>query len=523
MTTGFLNQLSNKINIKLISKKNLSIFSSTALKQSIWIVFILAFVLRIYRLGYYNLWRDEGYTWNTINRSIPEIIQSSKGDIHPPLYPILTHFWTNVFGQSEIGLRSLSVVFGMLTVLGVYLIAKKLFSSQSSIVLAVLLASTNPMLLVYSQEARSYSLMTFIVTGLLFCAFATNTTKKIWPTFLFWTFAVLGLYAHSLFVIILAALFIYQLLVIFHNNRFSHQSIDQKAFSNIRSLLFLYSLIFTAYTPWVYVLMNQVKLADGGFWLVFNPIKDLLRNTGNFFTSENYNNDLPFFSPIYKYYIEYFGLIMVFCGVIFEIKNKILSRSTALLTFLFLLIAYLVSFRSPVYYIRYLIFAVPTILLLFVRGRLTLQSIIGKKMTFSFIALFVVFSILFFITNIKENVHRGSFGEVATYLHNQKADLIIHPVSMSSWDSFKYYNQKLNLGLNSLVYSPERKDPSYMKAVIAENEYYNLGPLIQSKNFWSVVGWSDQEFDLRITSQGFCPKSKVSFEEEIQIVNWIKC
>src|SRR5262249_37433352 len=82
---------------------------------------------------------------------------------NPPLYYVLAWGWARAFGRGEVELRFLSALFGMLAVGVGYLIGRELASRRVGLALAALMAF-NPMLIWYSQEARSYSLL------VLFCA-----------------------------------------------------------------------------------------------------------------------------------------------------------------------------------------------------------------------------------------------------------------------------------------------------------------------------------------------------------------
>ena len=79
---------------------------------------------------------------------------------NPPLYYVLAWGWARAFGRDEWGIRSLSALFGTLTVALGYPIGRQLASRRVGLILAGLLAF-NPMLIWYSQEARSYSLLVF--------------------------------------------------------------------------------------------------------------------------------------------------------------------------------------------------------------------------------------------------------------------------------------------------------------------------------------------------------------------------
>ena len=96
---------------------------------------------------------------------------------NPPLYYVLAWGWAKAFGTGEVGLRSLTALFGAATVPVVYFAARELASRRAGLIAAALVA-VNPMLIWYSQEARSYSLLVFFgALALLFFARALNTRR----------------------------------------------------------------------------------------------------------------------------------------------------------------------------------------------------------------------------------------------------------------------------------------------------------------------------------------------------------
>jgi mannosyltransferase len=86
---------------------------------------------------------------------------------NPPLYYVLGWAWAKEFGTGEVGLRSLSALFGAATVPLGYLIGRQLIGRRAGLILAALIA-VNPMLIWYSQEARSYALLVFFGALALF-------------------------------------------------------------------------------------------------------------------------------------------------------------------------------------------------------------------------------------------------------------------------------------------------------------------------------------------------------------------
>ena len=117
---------------------------------------LLAFWLRLYRLDAQSFWYDEGISVALAPRSLATITISAAADIHPPLYYYFLHFWTALAGTSEFSARYLSVFEGVLLVVLVLALGRRLASSEVGL-LSAFLAATSPLLVYYSQEARMYT------------------------------------------------------------------------------------------------------------------------------------------------------------------------------------------------------------------------------------------------------------------------------------------------------------------------------------------------------------------------------
>lgn len=125
------------------------------------LILTIALVIRIIRLDQ-SLWLDEATQAILSSESIRNIIFQRGADFHPPLSYILLHVWL-FFGTSEIWLRLLSVIFGVLTVWLCYLLALKIFDKRTAI-LSAFLFSIAPYHVYYSQEVRMYAQATFFAS-----------------------------------------------------------------------------------------------------------------------------------------------------------------------------------------------------------------------------------------------------------------------------------------------------------------------------------------------------------------------
>ncbi len=123
-----------------------------------------AAVLRLSTLGLQSYSGDEAFTVRLVRKSPVEMLHGiARTESTPPLYYGLAWVWSRLFGTGEAGLRSLSALFGIATVLVAYLAGARLVSRAAGLVVAALTA-VSPFMVWYSQEARSYALFMLLAT-----------------------------------------------------------------------------------------------------------------------------------------------------------------------------------------------------------------------------------------------------------------------------------------------------------------------------------------------------------------------
>lgn len=121
-----------------------------------------AAALRFGSLGVQSYHHDEVITaMRVIPGSFTHMLHEVRvSESNPPLYYVLAWGWAKLFGRGEFELRALSALFGTAVVPVAFLIGRQLASRRAGLVLAAI-AAVNPMLIWYSQEARSYALLVF--------------------------------------------------------------------------------------------------------------------------------------------------------------------------------------------------------------------------------------------------------------------------------------------------------------------------------------------------------------------------
>ncbi len=128
-----------------------------------WIVIVLALILRLVLLNQ-SLWLDEASEALALMGQSSSLFSYILADYQPPLYHVICYLFTHLLGYSEFVLRLPSLISGIFTVYFVIKIAELIGNKKLGII-AGLLSATNPLLIYYSQEGRTYAMTTFFVTA----------------------------------------------------------------------------------------------------------------------------------------------------------------------------------------------------------------------------------------------------------------------------------------------------------------------------------------------------------------------
>src|SRR4051794_31243995 len=125
-------------------------------------IVVVAAALRFATLDVQSYWFDEATTVHLLRDDLLGMLRAiPDSESTPPLYYVLAWLWSKLFGTGEVGLRSLSALFGTGAVVAIYAVGAR-WASQRAGLIAAALAATSPLLIWYSQEARSYSLLVLL-------------------------------------------------------------------------------------------------------------------------------------------------------------------------------------------------------------------------------------------------------------------------------------------------------------------------------------------------------------------------
>ena len=320
-------------------------WSRLAIPAGIGGLLLLSLILRTRVLGV-GFWIDEGLSVGIADRPLGDIPDALRLDGSPPLYYLILHGWMQLAGTSEEAVRSLSLVFALLTVPIGWWAAGSLFGTRAGWMAAVLFA-TNPFLTIYAQEARMYALAALLAMvacaafGHAYAADTAPAARRRWA---------------ALFAVMLAALLYTHNWALFFGAGCGAAWLGLVAAAAERRELVIAGLIgfggaLLLYLPWIPTTLYQAA-HTGAPWAESPTVLALLASPGRM---------LGRFAQVALLLAAGAGLVRLLSGRLSPAGRTAAALLTiALLTVVF---AWLASQVSPAWASRYLAVAVPPLLI----------------------------------------------------------------------------------------------------------------------------------------------------------------
>ena len=222
-------------------------------KTKLVLILALALIIRLAGIASRPIWYDEAFSI-LISEQGPSAIlsgtlatdaDSSAAEEHPPAYYFTLWGWIQIFGNSLISVRMLSVVSSLGIILCIHQIANHLFDPPTALA-AAFLSAILPFQIHYGQEIRMYVFLTFWL-----CLATYALLKRQW--ILFSAAAALAQYTHNL-----AAFYLIPL---------AFTPIFQKDWKTLRSLTLAGFAAIIIYSPWLIQLPAQLSKVTSSFWI----------------------------------------------------------------------------------------------------------------------------------------------------------------------------------------------------------------------------------------------------------------
>ncbi len=161
-------------------------------------VVLAGVILRWWSLAGPSLWFDEGYTAWMVSHDWPTINRLVRADTSPPLYYYLLASWSQLFSDSEWGLRSMSAAAATGAMLIVWAIAGRIFRTGRARFAAVALFALSAAQIQFAQNARGYALLSLLSAATIYCLIRRAQGGPIGWLIATVIFAAALLYVHNI-------------------------------------------------------------------------------------------------------------------------------------------------------------------------------------------------------------------------------------------------------------------------------------------------------------------------------------
>jgi mannosyltransferase len=212
----------------------------------------------------FSIWFDEAFGSFLIRSNFVDLTRYTASDVHPPLYYWLLKLWTMAFGNTELGIRSMSIFFGAVTVVFAFFLVLRLFGRRAAYV-SLLFLVLSPMFIRYGQEARMYTLLTAIVVGATYMLVYATETKKRWAWVTYGILVALGMLTQYFAALAWVAHWVWRFVTV--------RAPKEKFSRTIRKLvdkqwLIAYGTAILLFAFWMPFLVIQFLTIQGyGFWI----------------------------------------------------------------------------------------------------------------------------------------------------------------------------------------------------------------------------------------------------------------
>lgn len=424
----------------------------------IWPV-LVAIILRLYKITASSIWHDEGYTMWLLKYNLPEIIERTARDVHPPGYYLMAKSWVSIFGTSEFSVRFLSLLFSVGIVYFVYLIIKDIWSEKAAFWSAMFVA-LSPHMIRFGQEARMYGVVAFFAT--LATYFFVKMIKNKDSRWLWGYVPVLliGFYTqyYAFFVVIS-----HWVILSFYTKGFWKlqwaKSFKEKVGIFSWRWWLANATLLLGYAWWFPKAYAQVTRVSDNYWIQpeWITIKTIPSNILHFATYThfdaiyNWNN---IFGPIFYWAVIFLAVF----GALFVLRNQIKKdkqkggalASLYVYGFLPMLLVYIISeLASPIYQDRYFPFSAVAI---FAIWGIAVSEIKNKYLKYGSVVI-IVGTLLVgnYIMHIEVN-HQMKALSSTVKTQKQEGDILV------SGELYTHLDGSYYLGYGDLIFMSEPVD-----------------------------------------------------------------
>ena len=362
---------------------------------------------------------DEPFSIYHAQKSLPHLFSIFKTENNPPLHFILLHFWEQLFGISALSVRSLSLLFSLLTIPILWKIASEFINFKAAILLCLLFIFSDYHHY-HGLEARTYSLLVFEYSLLLYFLLKivlTSSKPRAIHYIIVGFLNALLFYTHYIFPFILVSEI--ALILVFYNR------IDWRK-TGLTAVVFIVLCL-----PWIPMLLTRVdSIQTSGTWVSTAQFSEIYGFINKFF------NDKWGLLTLLILLVSLFLISRQRLILLFKEKEQLIAILILLFTVPFLGAFALSRFGGIALFLdRYLFFLTVPLF--------TLCAIVfsqnGKAFQYSALIFILIFILRF---DLKIENHRDG-DKLANYVRSTGIKTIVIAPDYYDLTFMYHYNQKL--------------------------------------------------------------------------------
>ncbi len=434
-------------------------------------------LLRLYLVGAKSIWLDEAFSITLSDRSVWDVLRLVVlTDNHPPLYYLALKFWLSL-GSSEGWVRLLSTFFSVAALPSMYRAAAEIFEDQRAGLIAVAILAFSPFQIWYAQEARMYSMLSFLVLVSAYFLIRALRSGQSGHWFGYAAATVLALYTDN------GALWYLIASAAFYLTARRHFPGREKGW------LFSHAAVGLFYLPWLPFLWIQTRRVTENFWLAPPSIRTVLDTLLDF-------NSFAF--PWAAVSLTYLVVILVLAYIV-PGNGKWQRTLATWWLWAPLAISLLVSLRQPIFLSRNLIAASLGYYLLVVGLILRFRN---PRATWALLAPLLLINLISIGQNAWRN-EKEDWRTAAAYISEAAAsqtDALVVFVPNYTELPLRYYLDKSGVELDGqgiprdeYLLHPEAVPPASLDAAFDGRPFIwlVLRDVAAVDPEWSVKGWLD--------------------------------
>jgi len=459
---------------------------------------IVGFFLRLVGSNQ-SFWLDEGASIEIASTPLSDFFTKMATDFHPPLFYLLLKLWLPFAGKSELLIRLPFILLATASIPALFFLIKETTQEKNQLAqrAGLILLAISPFHIYYSQELRMYSLNTLltILSWLYLIRYQKHSGSK--NIFLFSLFGVLNLYTFygAFFNLAAQAIFV--------------------VYKKQKALILLSALSVTVFMflPWLPVLRDQ--LAAGGYLKSVLPGWQSLSGALTLKSLLLIPLKLIFgrisFSPkiIYFAMAAFTSLIYLVIAVFGSLDKK--SRPFAIWLFVPLIIASVISLKTPILgYWRFL-FILPALISLVSIGFSKLSSSIRGVLFWTIVVVTLIPTFIYWTVSSNQ---REDWRGLSKFTDQQNSLIVVNfpfafaPLKFYSPNSSYFFSQQSlgqtdpdllsNLSMSAsgktriylLDYLSDLTDPQRSVRRMMENAGYTVVTTKSFNNLGTVLEFS---------------------------------